>query len=91
MTIVIILRFFRRKKTGWSCSLWNYWLLHVVGINMWIVFMYLRMFDRFMVFSPRLRRLTPLRQDLARLSIIFAMSTIPIVIAANITWGSRHN
>ena len=75
---------------SWSCSLWNYWLFHVLGINMWIVFMYLRMFDRFMIFSHRLRRLSPVRKDIARLSIIFLMSSIPIVVSANVTWGKSN-
>lgn len=72
---------------SWSCAMWNYWLLHVLGINLWIVFMYLRLFDRFMIFSRRLRELTDIKKEFVRLGILFGMSAVPVVVAANVTWA----
>ena len=82
-----LIEFTKVTNTLGDCSLWSYWMQHVLGITMWMAFVIERVLNRIFVFHPRWSVLHEERKIVARISVFFLVVSGPVIISSLVSYG----
>lgn len=72
---------------AYDCALWSYWLSHVFGINMWFVFMTMRLLDKLFIFHKPLSSWSSARKLITRATVFLTLTLPLVLLAANVSWA----